>query len=58
MPEQPNGFYKEQYFEQLNKRLDTLEEKIDDLSKQMAWVKAWASVFGALASLVVQFLIK
>lgn len=57
MPEDHN-FYKTQYFEQLNERLDTLETKIDDLSTQLTWIKAWAAGAGAIAALLVEFIFR
>jgi len=57
MPEDHNTFYKEQYFDQLNTRLDTLETKIDDLSGQITWIKAWSAGAGAIVALVIEFVI-
>lgn len=51
-------FYKDQYFKQLNERIDTLESKIDDLTKKVVWVYAFASGIGAVSSFIVSYIFK
>lgn len=53
-----NGFYKDQYFKQLNERIDTLEKKIDDLSNKVNWIYAFASGVGAVSAFIINLISK
>ena len=48
-----DDFYKDQYFAQLNERLDTLETKIDSLTQKVVYIYAWATGAGAVSGLVI-----
>ena len=45
-------FYKDQYFKQLNERLDTLEDKLDIVGSKVTWIYAWSAGVGAAAAFI------
>ena len=53
-----NGFYKSEYFEQLNKRLDKVENKIDILIVKVNWIYAFSGGIAFVASMITNFVIK
>ena len=53
-----NNFYKKQYFDLINERLDVLEKKIDDLIIKVNWIYAWSAGVGTVAALIMDYLFK
>lgn len=51
-------FYKQQYFDNLDDRLDTIEGKLDSLTTKVTWIYATASAVGMISSLFVSFILK
>lgn len=58
MPEEQNGFYREQVFDTINNRLETIEKKVDLLRAQVTYIYAWAAGVGTVAALLANFLLK
>ena len=52
-----NGFYKNEYFEQLNKRLERVEGKIDLLTAKVNYMRGWAMGAGAISGAVFSFIV-
>jgi len=53
-----DDFYKNEYFKQLDARLDTLEKKIDNISSKVTWIYAWSAGAGACAAFLITYLKK
>jgi tetrahydromethanopterin S-methyltransferase subunit G len=49
-------FYKNEYFKQLDKRLDDIEDKIDKLNAKVTWIYASASVLSGIVAFVINAL--
>ena len=53
-----DDFFQNEYFEQLNQRLDTLEKKIDLLTNKVNWIYAFSGGVALIASFVLKVMLK
>jgi len=53
-----NGFYKNEYFKQLDQRLDVLEKKIDKIHDKVNFIYAWSAGVGTAAAFIINYFIK
>ena len=53
-----DDFFQNEYFEQLNQRLDTLEKKIDLLTNKVNWIYAFSGGVALIASFVLKIVLK
>ena len=53
-----DDFFQNEYFEQLNQRLDTLEKKIDLLTNKVNWIYAFSGGVALIVSFVLRVVLK
>ena len=53
-----DDFFQNEYFEQLNQRLDTLEKKIDLLTNKVNWIYAFSGGVVLIVSFVLKVMLK
>ena len=58
-------FYKKEFFDQITKRFDSLDTKIqslndcvDKLNNKITYARGWAAGFGLVGGLIITFLLK